>query len=209
VAGLALALMTALALAAVHAGTLARPAPALYALALVLALDLWRRQREARAREQALSRERELAEAASRAKTERLQVSHEMHAHDAVLGFSDILARTAAARAGALRGAAGPAATVALINDLLDSARMDSGRCLSVHRFNLVDLVELQLELLRERAQAQGLWLRVSAARPPAGSAAMRSGWRRSSPTWSPTRSSSRARAGSRWSCRARRTAAC
>jgi signal transduction histidine kinase len=50
----------------------------------------------------------------------------------------------------------------ALINDLLDSARMDSGRLLlSVHRFNLVDLVELQLELLRERAQAQGLWLRV------------------------------------------------
>ena len=164
---LALALMAALALAAVSAGTLARPAPALYALALVLALDLWRRQRQARAREQALSRERELAEAASRAKTELLaQVSHEMRTPmNAVLGFSDILARAPLRPEQAhyveLLGHAGRQ-VFALINDLLDSARMDSGRLLlSVHRFNLVDLVELQLELLRERAQAQGLWLRV------------------------------------------------
>jgi CheY-like chemotaxis protein len=120
-------------------------------------------------RERELLRERELADARSRAKTELLaQVSHEMRTPmNAVLGLSDILARSPlrpeqAHHVEVLRHAGRQA--FALINDLLDNARIESGRLtLASHPFNLVDLVELQLELLRERAQAQGLWLRVFA----------------------------------------------
>ncbi|HEY0956741.1 MAG TPA: ATP-binding protein, partial [Roseateles sp.] len=168
-AGLA---MFAIALAAwggIGLGLLATPAPALYLLGLALLLTAIAHERRARERERELTRQRELAEARSRAKTELLaQVSHEMRTPmNAVLGFSDILARSPLRPEQAhyveVLGHAGRQ-VFALINDLLDNARIESGRLeLAAHPFNLVDLVELQLELLRERAQNQGLWLRVFA----------------------------------------------
>jgi len=168
-AGIAVASITAAAWGGVLAGLLATPAPALYLLALALLMTAVERERRARERERELSRERELAEARSRAKTELLaQVSHEMRTPmNAVLGFSDILARSPLKPEQAhyveVLGHAGRQ-VFALINDLLDNARIESGRLeLAAHPFNLVDLVELQLELLRERAQSQGLWLRVFA----------------------------------------------
>jgi signal transduction histidine kinase/ActR/RegA family two-component response regulator len=151
------------------AGLLLTPAPALYLLALALMLGAVERGRRVRARNRELRRERELADARSRAKTELLaHVSHEMRTPmNAVLGFADILARSPLkpdqAHYVEVMGHAGRQA-FALINDLLDNARIESGRLeLASHAFNLVDLVELQLELLRERAQGQGLWLRVFA----------------------------------------------
>ena len=168
-AGLGLAGILLAAWAGVRAGLLAAPAPALYLLALALLLTAIAHERRAREREHELTRERELAEARSRAKTELLaQVSHEMRTPmNAVLGFSDILARSPLRPEQAhyveVLGHAGRQ-VFALINDLLDSARIESGRLeLASQPFNLVDLVELQLELLRERAQSQGLWLRVFA----------------------------------------------
>ncbi|MBI3347487.1 MAG: CHASE2 domain-containing protein [Burkholderiales bacterium] len=168
-AGLALATITLAAWVAVVAGLLPTAAPALYLLVLALLLVAIDRERQHRARERELTRERELADARSRAKTELLaQVSHEMRTPmNAVLGFSDILARSPLkpdqAHYVEVLGHAGRQ-VFALINDLLDNARIESGRLeLASHPFNLVDLVELQLELLRERAQGQGLWLRVFA----------------------------------------------
>lgn len=164
-----------LAWAGVHAGLLPAPAPALYLLVLSLLGVAAEQQRRARERERQLTRERELAEAGSRAKTELLaQVSHEMRTPmNAVLGLSDILARSPLRPEQAhhveVLGHAGRQ-VFALINDLLDNARIESGRLvLAAHPFNLVDLVELQLELLRERAQSQGLWLRVFAPAPTIG----------------------------------------
>lgn len=159
--------MVVLAVASVHGGYLPWLGPAVYALVLgVLALML-QRQREARELARRLTRDRELAEAASQAKTELLaQVSHEMRTPmNAVLGFSDILARAPLkpelAHYVELLGHAGRQ-VFALINDLLDRSRLEGGRLqLAVHSFNLVDLVELQVELQRTRAQSQGLWLRV------------------------------------------------
>ncbi len=149
------------------AGLLPAPAPALYLLVLALLFMASERARLGRERERELARARELAEAASRAKTELLaQVSHEMRTPmNAVLGFSDILARSPLGPQQAhyvdMLGVAGRQ-VFALINDLLDNARIESGRLeLAPHPFNLVDLVDLQLELLRERAQGQGLWLRL------------------------------------------------
>ncbi|MDR7269984.1 signal transduction histidine kinase/CheY-like chemotaxis protein [Pelomonas saccharophila] len=168
-AGLGMAALLLACWAAVGAGLMPTPAPGLYLLALALLLTAVEHERHARQRERELTRERELAEARSRAKTELLaQVSHEMRTPmNAVLGFSDILARSPLKPEQAhyveVLGHAGRQ-VFALINDLLDNARIESGRLeLAAHPFNLVDLVELQLELLRERAQSQGLWLRVFA----------------------------------------------
>ncbi len=168
-AGLGLASIVLVSWGAAWAGLLPTPAPGLYLLALALLLTAIEHERHARQRERELTRERELAEARSRAKTELLaQVSHEMRTPmNAVLGFSDILARSPLRPEQAhyveVLGHAGRQ-VFALINDLLDNARIESGRMeLASHPFNLVDLVELQLELLRERAQSQGLWLRVFA----------------------------------------------
>lgn len=166
-AGLAVVAMALLAWGGASAGLLATPAPALYLLGVALLLVAAERGRQARERERELTRQRELAEARSRAKTELLaQVSHEMRTPmNAVLGFADILARSPLTPEQAhhvrLLGHAGRQA-FALINDLLDNARIESGRLeLAAHPFNLVELVELQLELLRERASEQGLWLRL------------------------------------------------
>ncbi|MFG6460381.1 CHASE2 domain-containing protein [Roseateles sp. DXS20W] len=168
-AGLAVGGIALAAWGGVRFGVLPLAAPALYALVLALLLTAVEHERQTRARERELTRERELAEARSRAKTELLaQVSHEMRTPmNAVLGFSDILARSPLRPEQAhhveVLGHAGRQ-VFALINDLLDNARIESGRLeLASHPFNLVDLVELQLELLRERAQGQGLWLRVFA----------------------------------------------
>lgn len=168
-AGLGVVAITLASGLTVQGGLLPTPAPGLYLLALALLLIAVDHERQHRARERELTRERELAEARSRAKTELLaQVSHEMRTPmNAVLGFSDILARSPLkpdqAHYVEVLGHAGRQ-VFALINDLLDNARIESGRLeLASHPFNLVDLVELQLELLRERAQGQGLWLRVFA----------------------------------------------
>lgn len=151
------------------AGLLATPAPGVCMLVLALLFIAIEHERHTRQRERELTHERELADARSRAKTELLaHVSHEMRTPmNAVLGFSDILARSPLrpeqAHQVEVLGHAGRQ-VFALINDLLDNARIESGRLeLASHPFNLVDLVELQLELLRGRAQAQGLWLRVFA----------------------------------------------
>ena len=168
-AGLGLVAIGAVAWAAVHAGLLPTATPALYLLALAVLLTAVERERAARERERQLTRERELAEARSRAKTELLaQVSHEMRTPmNAVLGFSDILARSPLRPEQAhyvdVLGHAGRQ-VFALINDLLDNARIESGRLeLVAHPFKLADFIELQLELLRERAQSHGLWLRFFA----------------------------------------------
>lgn len=174
-AGLALVSICLLAWVGAHAGLLATPAPALYLLGLAALLTAVAQQRRARERERELVRQRELADARSRAKTELLaQVSHEMRTPmNAVLGFSDILARSSLRPEQAhhveMLGHAGRQ-VFALINDLLDNARIESGRLtLATHPFHLADLVELQLELFRERAQSRGLWLRVFARTEAAG----------------------------------------
>ncbi|MFT7721404.1 MAG: CHASE2 domain-containing protein [Roseateles sp.] len=174
-AGLALAGIAAGAAGAAWAGVLPAPAPALYLLALALGLTALERRRQARARGRELARQRELADARSRAKTELLaQVSHEMRTPmTAVLGLADILARSPLRPGQAhhveLLGHAGRQ-VFALVNDLLDGARIESGRlALDSQPFNLADLVELQLELLRGRAQRQGLWLRAFARPEAAG----------------------------------------
>ncbi len=168
-AGLGVVALVITAWLAVGAGQLPMPAPGFYLLALALLFTAIEHERAHRERERELTRERELADARSRAKTELLaQVSHEMRTPmNAVLGFSDILARSPLkpdqAHYVEVLGHAGRQ-VFALINDLLDNARIESGRLeLASHPFNLVDLVELQLELLRSRAQSQGLWLRVFA----------------------------------------------
>ncbi|MCE4557296.1 hybrid sensor histidine kinase/response regulator [Roseateles cellulosilyticus] len=168
-AALSLAGIGVLAWGGMQAGLLGAPAAGLLLTSLALAATAAERLQLARQRERELTRERELAEARSRAKTELLaQVSHEMRTPmNAVLGFSDILARSPLKPEQAhyveVLGHAGRQ-VFALINDLLDNARIESGRLeLTAHPFNLVDLVELQLELLRERAQGRGLWLRVFA----------------------------------------------
>ncbi|KQY86083.1 CHASE2 domain-containing protein [Pelomonas sp. Root1444] len=174
-AGLGVASISFTAWAAASAGLLLAPAPALYLLALALLLTAVVREHAARERERRLTRERELAEVRSRAKTELLaQVSHEMRTPmNAVLGFSDILARSPLTPEQAhyveVLGHAGRQ-VFALINDLLDNARIESGRLeLVASPFNLIKLIELQLELLRERAHGQGLWLRLEAGADVAG----------------------------------------
>ena len=168
-AGVAMAGLGGAAWASATAGVLPMAAPGLYLLALALLFTAIEHERQHRERARELTRQRELAEARSRAKTELLaQVSHEMRTPmNAVLGFSDILARSPLRPEQAhhveVLGHAGRQ-VFALINDLLDNARIESGKLeLASHPFNLIDLVELQLELLRERAQSQGLWLRVFA----------------------------------------------
>ncbi len=159
--------IAAVAWAAARAGLLAAPAAGVYMLALALLAMAAAHGRLARRRERELTRERELAEARSRGKTELLaHVSHEMRTPmNAVLGFSDILARSPLqpeqARYVGLLAQAGRQ-VFNLINDLLDSARIESGRLELVPRpFNLVDVVQLQIELLRARAEAQDLSLNV------------------------------------------------
>ncbi|MFG6486477.1 CHASE2 domain-containing protein [Roseateles sp. BYS78W] len=168
-AGLSVAGLCAAAWGGARVGLLGAPGAGLLLLGLALLFTAVERERAARRRERELTRERELADARSRAKTELLaQVSHEMRTPmNAVLGFSDILARSPLRPEQAhyveVLGHAGRQ-VFALINDLLDNARIESGKLeLASHPFNLVDLVDLQLELLRERAQGQGLWLRVFA----------------------------------------------
>lgn len=164
-----------LGLVAALGGWLTTPVPAAYLLVLALLTTAVEHERLALQRERKLTREREMAEALSRAKTELLaHVSHEMRTPmNAVLGFSDILARTPLQpeqeRYVDLLGHPGRQ-VFDLINDLLDNARIESGRLeLARHAFNLVDVVELQVELLRARAQAQGLWLRVFVRSPDVG----------------------------------------
>jgi len=166
---LALLGMGGLAWAGAQAGWLGAPAAGLWLLGLAMLFTALERQRQARRRELELSHQRGLAEAQSRAKTELLaQVSHEMRTPmNAVLGMAEVLARSPLgaeqARQLEVLSHAGRQA-FALINDLLDNARIESGKLeLASKPFNVVDLVELQLELQRARAQQQGLWLRVFA----------------------------------------------
>ncbi|MDT9000738.1 CHASE2 domain-containing protein [Paucibacter sp. APW11] len=147
-----------------EAGGLLTPLLALSAGGLLggLAEKRWQRRTHQR-----LLRERELAEATSLAKTQLLaQVSHEIRTPmNAVLGMAEILARSPlqpeqSRQLGVL--SRGARQVFELINDLLDSSKLEAGKLqLSPHDFDLRELLELQIELLRARADEAGLALRL------------------------------------------------
>lgn len=133
---------------------------------LGVARDMRDRQRTARAMRQA----KDLAEAASRAKSEFVaNVSHEIRTPlNAVLGMTRLLLDTeldpeqreqaeVAARAGSN--------LLALINDLLDFSRLETGQMpLATRPFEPAEMMARALDLLRGRAQEKGLALRSSVA---------------------------------------------
>ena len=113
---------------------------------------------------------REVAEAANQAKTRFLaHVSHEIRTPmNAVLGMAEILARTelSAEQRRYVQVFQGAGQQLfALINDLLDHAKIEAGKLsLSPHAFDLGDLLHQQIELQRGRAQERGLSLELSCA---------------------------------------------
>ncbi len=127
-----------------------------------------------RANEQ-LAHQRAVAEAANRAKSEFLaNVSHEIRTPmNALLGMAELLAKTELnteqRRYVDLFRSSGQS-LFELINDLLDISKIEAGRLdLEPCVFELRALVDDCLALLRERAQAQGLWLRLEFAPEAAG----------------------------------------
>jgi len=168
---LALLLMLALAYGLVQQALLM---PALLAPLTVLLLGLLlaaaAEQRWHALTERQLRHEREVAEAANQAKTRFLaHVSHEIRTPmNAVLGMAEILAGTALdaeqRRYVQVFQRAGQQ-LFELINDLLDNAKIEAGKLgLAPHAFELGELLSQQIELLRPRAEAQGLWLRLTLA---------------------------------------------
>lgn len=137
-------------------------------LALMLAGLAEQRWQSLRHRE--LRHAREVAEAANQAKTRFLaHVSHEIRTPmNAVLGMAEILARTelSAEQRRYVQVFQGAGQQLfALINDLLDNAKIEAGKLsLSPHAFDLGDLLHQQIELQRGRAQERGLSLELSCA---------------------------------------------
>ncbi|MEJ6000796.1 CHASE2 domain-containing protein [Paucibacter soli] len=166
---LALLLMLALAWALVRQALLMPPLLLpLTVLLLALLLAALAQQRWHALTERQLRHEREMADAANQAKTRVLaHVSHEIRTPmNAVLGMAEILARTELSaeqrRYVQVFQQAGQQ-LFELINDLLDNAKIEAGKLgLAPHAFELAELLGQQIELLRPRAEAQGLWLRLA-----------------------------------------------
>ena len=139
-------------------------------LAAGLALTTLAHARAVRAAQRQLDIERAGAEAAARAKNEFLaNVSHEIRTPlSAMLGISELLAESPLhdeqrAQLEVLRNAGGNLA--ALINDLLDLARIDAGRlALDVEPFELRPLLLQQMALVSVGAERKGLRLTLDVA---------------------------------------------
>ena len=142
----------------------------LLTLALGLALTALAQLRWETLRNRQLRYERAVADAANQAKSEFLaHVSHEIRTPmNALLGMAELLADSELAPAQRRHVEVFQTAgrsLFALINDLLDTARIESGR-LEIQRsnFDLEALLAQQLRLLQGRAEAQHSQLRLTMA---------------------------------------------
>ena len=139
----------------------------LWMLGLGLALTAIAQLRWENLTNRRLSYERAVAEAANKAKSEFLaNVSHEIRTPmNALLGMADLLGKTALAPEQRhyveVFHSAGQS-LFELINDLLDISKIEAGRLeLQPRDFNPEQLFVQQLTLLRPRAEAQGLSLKL------------------------------------------------
>ena len=136
---------------------------ALRKLAATLTERVAERTREAEAA-------REVAEAASRAKTDFLAaMSHEIRTPlSGILGYTDLLLEetelSAVRRSGERIRSAG-AALLTIVNDILDFAKVEAGRLeLASAPFDLSSLVDEAIGIVRESAERKGLTLLVKSA---------------------------------------------
>jgi signal transduction histidine kinase/DNA-binding response OmpR family regulator len=173
-AGLALAVLAALALVAFGQPT--AWAPPLAALAAGLAAALWDQQRGHAAAERRLAHQLAVSAEAARTKSAFLaNVSHEIRTPlNALLGVAELLAQTELTPKQRLHVQVfreSGQALHALINDLLDLSKIEAGR-LEVHAapFDLHHCLQRLVQLMRPRAEDKGLALRLelSAALPRA-----------------------------------------
>jgi PAS domain S-box-containing protein len=121
---------------------------------------------ERKASEEKIQRLKEAAEAASRAKSDFLaRMSHEMRTPlTAIIGMGDVLSRTSLTTEQrqyiATQQRAG-GHLLALINDLLDISKTESGHFnLETVEFNLADVLEKTREIAAVAARAKGITLR-------------------------------------------------
>ncbi|PND38407.1 histidine kinase [Paucibacter aquatile] len=139
-------------------------------LALALMLAGLAEQRWQSLRHRELRHAREVAEAANQAKTQFLaHVSHEIRTPmNAVLGMAEILARTelnAEQRRYVQVFQGAGQQLFALINDLLDNAKIEAGKLsLAPHAFHLGELLRQQIDLQQGRARERGLSLELCCA---------------------------------------------
>jgi PAS domain S-box-containing protein len=115
-----------------------------------------------------LQRARQAAEAASRAKSEFVaNISHELRTPlNAILGFASLMARdpeiSAMQRENLAIIAHSGDHLLALINDVLDLAKIEAGQlALHEHAFDLQQLLDEVVEIVRLRATAKGLALHL------------------------------------------------
>ncbi|MFO1191755.1 MAG: PAS domain S-box protein [Rhodoferax sp.] len=120
--------------------------------------------------EEALVAARDLAESASRAKSEFLaSMSHELRTPlNAILGFSQLFALDpalpAATRAGAAEIEAAGRHLLALVDDLIDLARIEAGRLdLKLGPVPLRAAVEASVDMVQPMARKQGIAVQVQA----------------------------------------------
>jgi signal transduction histidine kinase/DNA-binding NarL/FixJ family response regulator len=144
-------------------------------LGLGLALTALAQLRWEQLNSRRLRYERELAEAASQAKSQFLaNVSHEIRTPmNALLGTAELLSRTPLSaeqrRYVDLFQSSGQA-LFALINELLDISKIEAGRLeLDASDFDVRALAEQCVALLKARAETQGLWLRLDFGREAEG----------------------------------------